>query len=109
MARRKVFGPLANRPLKRIEEKADERARNIAQFIVDWIKVNGPYDKHRPPSHSGVHLKDSYYARKDPLTGDYLISSQRRYWAFVEFGTHRSKRVMHVRPAIEAAKREFGR
>lgn len=106
---KKQFGRLAYRPLKRVEDAADDRARQIAQFIVNWIKVNGPYDEHRPPSHTGVHLKDSYYARRDPATGDWLISSQRRYWAFVEFGTRGGKRrVIHVRYAIEAARAEFG-
>lgn len=106
----KRFGPLAYRPLKRIEEAADDRAKQIALHIVEWIKVNGPYDDDRSPSHTGVHLKDSYYARQELGTGDWLIKSRRRYWAYVEFGTRGGKRrVMHVRPAIESAREEFGR
>jgi len=104
MANRKGYGRLANRALSRIEEKASERAVAIAQAVVNNIRTNPktPFDEKRAKDgHTGPHLRDSYYVRVDPDTGDALIKCRRRYWAFVEFGTSRSAAKPHVRPAID--------
>lgn len=103
---KKVTTPFANRALARIERKALERCEEIGRDIVEWIKINGPLDKNRRPDRdAGPHLKDSYYYRVDHTTGDVLIKSRRRYWAYVEFGTAEHGRSQaHVRPAIEFAK-----
>lgn len=99
----------AYRALARIEEKAQERAEHIGQFIIGHIRANAPYDENRRDDRDGgPHLRDSYYYRVDEATGDVIIKTRRRYWAFVEFGTaeHGSAQP-HVRPAIEAARAEF--
>lgn len=86
-----------------IERIAEERAERIAQEIVDHIHVNAPYD----PEHDdgGPHLRDSFYWRRDAATGDVLVMSRRRYWAFVEFGTkEHGGPQRYIRNAIEYAR-----
>lgn len=95
----------AYRTLERIREKAENRARDIALEIVGEIATNPttPYDdrERRESYNRGPHLKFSYYARQDPVTGDWLVKCRRRYWVFVEFGTKTHRAQPHVRPAIE--------
>lgn len=97
---------MANRAITRIKRRSTARSEKIAQFMVEYIAVNGPYDQDRPKSHLGQHLKFSYYARVD-TDGSVVLATRRRYWAFVEYGTRRSKAQPHVRPAIDAAKAKF--
>lgn len=98
---------VTNRTLARIERKASERAREIAQFIVDEIATNPntPEDRSpdRPPHE---HLRYSYYvAQARDGSGDWLIKSRSRYWVFVEFGTREHGDAQpHLRPAIELAR-----
>lgn len=111
MARRSSYHRDAYRALARIEENALDRCELIGRYIVEHIKLHGPYDdREGRPSHQGTHLKDSYYYR---VEGDsVVIKSTRRYWVYVEFGTNRpdipkSDARPHVRPALDAAKAEF--
>lgn len=113
MARKTRNRALANRALARIERKGIARATEIAQFICDEIATNPdtPEDhsadrqKHNP----GPHLRYSFYVDLDP-TGDAVIKTRRRYWAFVEFGTRRrdyKDEQPFVRPAVELARQVF--
>ncbi len=73
---------------RNIERLADEKARTVAEKIVDRIAVTAPYDEDAiKPEH--LHLRNSYYVTQDPETGDALIRCRRRYWAYVEYGTRR--------------------
>jgi hypothetical protein len=95
----------AYRTIERIRLKAQERAEDIAKDIVFLIHINAPEDPLHEEHTGGVKLKDSYYVRRDPDTGDYLIRSRRRYWAFVEFGTREHGDAQpHIRPAVAAVK-----
>lgn len=98
------------RAIARIKRAADRRAHEIAQFIVDEIATNPqtPQDD-SPDREPGEHLRYSYQVRQDPETGDWLITTDRHYWAFVEFGTREHGSAQpHVRPAIETARQVFG-
>lgn len=98
----------AYRALARIRRKAEHRAEQIARTIVEAIHINAPEDEHHDENTGGPKLKDSYYVKQDPETGDFIIGSRRRYWAFVEFGTkEHGKAQPHVRPAIDAARRFY--
>jgi hypothetical protein len=99
----------AYRTIERIERKAEHRAEEIAQNIVDFIHINAPVDEHRRPDREGgPHLSESYYVVQDPDTGDFLVRTRRRYWAFVEFGTKKHGDAQpHIRPAIEAVRRYY--
>ncbi len=107
MARKRLSTAKAYRNLARIEDKAQQRCHDIAQFVVEHISTFGPYDENRPDSHTGPHLKDSYYARFSPEQDAWMIRCRRRYWVYVEFGTRRSKANPHVRPALDAARVAF--
>lgn len=96
------------RALARIERKAQRRALEVAEFIVDTIGWLAPRDPLHYRHTGGEHLAESYHVSQDEKTGDFLISSTQRYWVFVEFGTaeHGSAQP-HVRPAIDIAKAKF--
>lgn len=101
---------MTDRALERIEEKAAARAYRIARFIVEQIHTLAPYDDRASSDTTGPHLKDAYWVEEDPaVRGGMIIKCSRRYWAFVEFGTHKHGDAQpHVRPAIDAAKARFG-
>jgi hypothetical protein len=107
MARKRPYTTRnAYRTIERIRRKTEDRAEHIARLIVDRIQVTAPEDPLHEQNTGGPKLKDSYYVRQDPLTGDFLIASRRRYWAFVEFGTRRvnppySDAQPHIRPAVD--------
>lgn len=111
MARRKTYTSRnAYRAIERIERKAEDRAEEIAQMIVEAIYINAPRgSKERGTEHddAGPILAESFYVRQDPATGDYLIGSRRRYWAYVEFGTGHGPAQPYIRPAVDAVKRHF--
>ena len=109
MARKRPYTTKnAYRTIERFENKAREHAREIALDIVRLIHINAPTGSaERGTLHddAGPELKDSFYVRFDPETGDFLIRSRRRYWAFVEFGTHEhGKAQPYIRPAVAAIK-----
>jgi len=113
MARKRPYTTKnAYRTIERIEDKARERAREIAQDIVDLIHINAPTGSvERGTLHddAGPELKDSFYVRLDPETGDFLIRSRRRYWAYVEFGTREHGDAQpYIRPSVDAVKRYYG-
>lgn len=94
----------AYRAMARIEHKGQERAEVIAREIVNAIRVRTPEDPLHEEHTGGPTLKESYYVRQDPVTGDFLVGSRRRYWAYVEFGTRRRNYTdaqPHVFPAID--------
>jgi len=103
----------AYRALARIEREAEDLAEKIAREILDLIYVNAPRGSAaRGTEHddAGPILAESFYMRKDPATGDYTISSRRRYWVFVEFGTLKhGDRQPFIRPAIDEVKARYGR
>lgn len=100
----------ARRALARIERAGENRAEEIAQFIVSTIRILAPYDPRTTTDTHGEHLRDAYRAKPDPNNpGEWIITCNRRYWVFVEFGTaEHGDAQPHVRPAIEAARRVFG-
>jgi hypothetical protein len=106
VARRKKYTTRnAYRNLERIRLKAQERAEDLAEDIVFLIHINAPEDPLHEEHTGGVKLKDSFYVRQDPETGDFLIRSRRRYWAFVAFGTREHGRAQpYIRPAVAAIK-----
>jgi hypothetical protein len=110
MARKRPYTTKnAYRTIERIRKKAEQRSEDIAQDIVDFIHINAPRDMdRRPDREGGPHLSESYYVRQDPDTGDFLVRTRRRYWAFVEFGTREHGHAQpHIRPAIEAVRRYY--
>lgn len=98
------------RTINKIEREGEQRAREIAQFIVDHIAIHGPIDLDRRPGRLGPeHLRTSYGIKPAPEGGEWYVTTDVRYWAFVEFGTKEHGRAQpHVRPAIEAARVAFG-
>lgn len=92
----------ARRTITRIEEAAEREAFRIAEEIVAEIKLNAPVGTEAKPEH--LRLRNSYYVERDPVTGDALIKSRRRYWVFVEYGTGHGPEQQHVRPAIETVR-----
>lgn len=108
MVRRGYTSANAHRALARIEKKAQARARDVAAYIVDMISFYAPRDPLHTEHTGGVPLAESYKVTRDRSTGDFLISSSRRYWAFVEFGTAEHGGAQpHVRPAIDRARVKF--
>jgi Bacteriophage HK97-gp10, putative tail-component len=98
----------AYRTIERIRRKAQERSEEIAQDIVDLIFINAPTGSaQRGTLHddAGPELRESFYVRQDPETGDFLIRSRRRYWAYVEFGTREHGIAQpFIRPSVAAVK-----
>jgi hypothetical protein len=106
MARRR--GAHAYRGIARIDEAADTRAREIAQWVVDRIAVIAPRDPRHAENTGGPALHESYYIKKDEDGDGYTIRSRRRYWVFVEFGTKEHGDAQpHVRVALDEAKEIF--
>jgi HK97 gp10 family phage protein len=106
--RRTVSTLQKNRALERIERAAMEQCREITEFIAFAANRNAPVDLNRHPSHEGTRrLHNAYQARRDE--GSWVVLSNRPYWKFVEFGTHRQQPIPHLRPAIEAARQVYGR
>jgi HK97 gp10 family phage protein len=66
----------------------------IAQQIVEVIRTKAPV-------RTG-NLRDSYEAKPTPEGA--VITSSAMYWKYVEFGTRRNKKQLHVRPSIEAVR-----
>lgn len=98
----------AHRNLARIERKADLRAREIAEWVVRRIAILAPRDPLHEEHTGGPRLAESYRVKRDSSTGDWVISSSRRYWVFVEFGTaEHGGPQPHVRPALDEAKALF--
>jgi hypothetical protein len=99
----------AYRTIERIRKKAEDRSERIARMIVEVIHINAPRGSAaRGTEHddAGPPLSQAFYVRQDPETGDYLIASRRRYWAFVEFGTREhGKEQPFIRPAVDVVKR----
>jgi hypothetical protein len=98
----------AYRTIERIRRKAQERSEEIARDIVDFIHIYAPRGSaQRGTLHddAGPPLSESFYVRQDPDTGDFLIRSRRRYWAYVEFGTREHGDAQpYIRPAVAAVK-----
>lgn len=110
MARRRNYTTKnAYRALERIRKKAEDRSEEIARMIVEAIYINAPRGSAaRGTAHddAGPILAESFYVRQDTDSGDYLIASRRRYWAYVEFGTNEhGKAQPFIRPAVDAVKR----
>jgi HK97 gp10 family phage protein len=101
----------AYRALARIEREAESLAEKIARDIVELIYLNAPRGSAaRGTEHddAGPILAESFYVRQDPATGDFIIASRRRYWAYVEFGTSQHGDAQpFIRPAIDAVKRYY--
>jgi HK97 gp10 family phage protein len=96
-----------SRAMQKILNQADDRARQIAELILDEIKERAPYDDRHSTDTTGVHLRDSYRLERG-VDGDWLITTDRRYWRFVEFGTKEHGDAQpHIRPAIEYARGVF--
>lgn len=108
---RKYTTKNAYRTIDRIRRKGEDRAEVIARRIVEAIYINAPEGSaERGTEHDdpGPPLKDSFYVRQDPETGDFLIASRRRYWAFVEFGTREHGAAQpFIRPSVDAVKRFY--
>lgn len=103
---------MAHRGITRLLDAGERMAHEIAQYIVEEIVADPktPYDNspQRREHNQGPHLKFSYYTKRDPDTGHWLVMTRRRYWAFVEFGTREHGGPQpHVRPAIELAKAKY--
>lgn len=109
MPRRKTYTTKnAYRAIERIQRKAERRAEEIARLVVETIQVLAPEDDEHEKNTGGPKLKDSYYVRQDPTTGDFIVASRRRYWAYVEFGTKKHGMAQpHVRPAIDSVRRFY--
>lgn len=99
----------AYRAIERIRKKAEDKSEQVARMIVEAIHINAPVGSaERGTAHddAGPPLSESFYVRHDPATGDYLIGSRRRYWAYVEFGTQEhGKAQPYIRPAVDVVKR----
>lgn len=99
------------RNLARINKAGSQRAYEICRFIVETIRTDPttPYDDRHDSDTRGEHLRDSYRVRPHPDNdGDWMITTSRRYWMFVEFGTREHGRAQpHLRPAIELARQVF--
>lgn len=107
MARRR--GANAYRGIARIEQAADTRAREIAEYVVERIAALAPRDPRHAENTGGPALHESYYIKADDDGDGYTIRSRRRYWVFVEFGTREHGDAQpHVRPALDEAKAIFG-
>lgn len=93
---------ILSKELLKIEQEAQDRCHALAELIVQEIATNPatPYDRNprRPP---GPRMRDSYYVDTDPATGDALIKSTSRYWAFVEYGTGNHDAQPHLNPAVD--------
>lgn len=110
--------PQKDRAIMRIEAKANDRARVIAEFIRLEANARAPVDENRPATHHGPRLKGSYYVKRAKGKNGWVVASTVGYWAFVEYGTGHFREphdknsqpggFPHVRPAIEAARIVFG-
>lgn len=101
-----------NEAMARLNARGRERARQLAELIVQEIQAQPrPYDTNRRADRETYeHLKNSYKVKVDPVTGDASITTDVRYWHFVEFGTREHGHAQpHIRPAIELVRREFRR
>lgn len=101
----------AYRALERIRKKAEDKSEEVARMIVEAIHINAPVGSvARGTEHddAGPPLSESFYVRQDPETGDYLIGSRRRYWAYVEYGTRKHGEAQpYIRPALDAVRRYY--
>jgi hypothetical protein len=101
----------AYRTIERIRRKVEDRTEIVARRIVEAIHINAPEGSvERGTEHddAGPPLNQSFYVRHDPETGDYLIASRRRYWAYVEFGTRKhGDEQPFIRPAVDVVKRYY--
>lgn len=108
------------RALARIEDKANDRARTIAEFIAFWANREAPVDDNRHRSHKNTRrLKGSYYVMPAKNRDGWVVASAVDYWAFVEYGTGHfnaphnkggaSPGFPHVRKAIQRARAVYGR
>jgi len=113
MARRRSHYTTRNayRTIERIRRKVEDRSEEIARMIVEAIHINAPVGSAaRGTEHddAGPPLSESFYVRHDPESGDFLIASRRRYWAYVEFGTRKhGDEQPFIRPAVDVVKRYF--
>lgn len=104
---------ISQRAMRRIHDKSVERARAIAELIVQEIAMSPlTPDGNEHDNHDGPHvpLRYSYYVKTDPVNGDSIIASTARYWAFVEYGTRgdvHGRAQPHVIPAVLAVKAEI--
>lgn len=94
--------------LQAIEDAANERCREVAEWVVLEIATNpNTPDGQDVDKPNALKLRYSYYVATDPVTGEALIKCRRRYWVFVEFGTGRGPEQPHLRPALELARSWF--
>ena len=87
-----------------IQEAGEQRAADMAAYILSRIKVYAPVDKKRRPSRKGRRrLKASYYFTKN-AAGDQVLYSRVRYWKYMEYGTKKhGKGKRHIGRAFEDA------
>lgn len=94
------------RALDEIADAARERAEEIAELIVQEIRLSP--DTPRPGANNKYatgDLLNSYSVMTDPATGDVVIVTSARHWAFVEYGTAQHGDAQpHVAPAIETVR-----
>lgn len=86
-----------NKSLLRIHNKALSRCKDVVQDIVDEIKTG-------PVIHDDTgRLRESFETKLD---GDsWVVTSNIRYWRFVEFGTKEHGDAQHpIRTAIEVTR-----
>lgn len=100
--------PNANRAITRIEEAAQDRAREIAEFIALNANLLAPVDDDRHTSHRGTRRLAGSYSVK-MINGEAVVQSNREYWIYVEKGTRRQAPEPHVEPAIELARAVYDR
>lgn len=98
------------RSMGKISRAGDDRSREICEHIVHLIATSSgtPYDSRAESDTTGAHLRDSYRVVRHPAGDGWLITTDRRYWMFVEFGTRKMDAQPHIRPAIENARQVFG-
>lgn len=93
--------------LARIARLGDEKAREIAQFIVDRANELAPVGTD-PDDADGEQLKGSYKVEADDTEPGYAITNGLRYWQFVEFGTSQHGDAQpHLRPAMDEARARY--
>lgn len=88
------------RTMNELERKAQARAMDIAELIVQEIAMSPT-----TPRLTG-QLSQSYYAERTP-DGDAVVKTNIRYWMFVEYGTGNHEAQPHVGPAVEHVKAVF--
>jgi hypothetical protein len=84
-----------------------EECIKAANLLCQIIKSDptGPYDR-RPTRPPGPHLRDSYRAHISPEGA--VVTTDKRYWLYVEYGIGRGPAQPHIRPAIEQIRALFG-